>query len=98
MHVLQWWRDLTAVILLNQLRDSDFFPADLDAKSPMSACFQKFGLDQNTTDFVGHALALHRDDEYEIYNNFLVFMYMHNYYTLLIIFVQLHQGALSSNH
>lgn len=37
---------------------------ELDPKSPMSSCFQKFGLDQNTTDFVGHALALHRDDNY----------------------------------
>ena len=25
---------------------------------------QKFGLDENTCDFVGHALALYRDDEY----------------------------------
>ena len=30
----------------------------------MSAAFAKFGLDQNTIDFIGHALALHRDDEY----------------------------------
>ena len=29
----------------------------------MSTAFQKFGLDQNTVDFIGHALALHRDDE-----------------------------------
>ena len=25
---------------------------------------QKFGLDENTCDFVGHALALYRNDEY----------------------------------
>ena len=29
----------------------------------MSKAFEKFGLDQNTVDFVGHALALHRDDK-----------------------------------
>ena len=29
----------------------------------MSKSFEKFGLDQNTVDFIGHALALHRDDE-----------------------------------
>ena len=39
---------------------------DIDPKAPMSAAFQKFGLDQNTVDFVGHALALHRDDEYVV--------------------------------
>ena len=26
--------------------------------------YKKFGLDENTCDFVGHALALYRDDEY----------------------------------
>jgi Rab GDP dissociation inhibitor len=31
---------------------------------PMSALYEKFGLDSNTQDFTGHALALHRDDEY----------------------------------
>lgn len=40
------------------------FSVDLDPKVPMQDCFQKFGLDQNTVDFVGHALALHRDDQY----------------------------------
>ena len=30
----------------------------------MSESFKKYGLDQNTIDFIGHALALHRDDEY----------------------------------
>jgi RAB protein geranylgeranyltransferase component A len=25
---------------------------------------RKFGLDDNTVDFIGHALALHRDDRY----------------------------------
>lgn len=37
----------------------------LDPKStPMSAVYQKFGLDANTQDFVGHAMALYRTDEY----------------------------------
>ncbi len=35
----------------------------IDPKSPMRAAFDKFGLDQNTVDFTGHALALYRDDE-----------------------------------
>jgi len=32
--------------------------------TPMSAVFNKFGLDANTQDFVGHAMALYRTDEY----------------------------------
>jgi len=32
--------------------------------STMSDVFKKFGLDENTSDFVGHALALYRDDDY----------------------------------
>merc|ERR1711884_275803 len=30
----------------------------------MDEVYKKFGLDENTSDFVGHALALHRDDSY----------------------------------
>jgi Rab GDP dissociation inhibitor len=30
----------------------------------MAEVYAKFGLDDNTSDFVGHALALHRDDAY----------------------------------
>lgn len=30
----------------------------------MVALYDKFGLDKNTQDFTGHALALYRDDEY----------------------------------
>jgi len=30
----------------------------------MSALYEKFGLDENTADFTGHALALYRDDDY----------------------------------
>lgn len=30
----------------------------------MKALYEKFGLDPNTQDFTGHALALHRDDDY----------------------------------
>jgi Rab GDP dissociation inhibitor len=38
---------------------------DFDARSmTMAQLYEKFGLDQNTQDFTGHALALHRDDEY----------------------------------
>ena len=42
-----------------------FLAVDLAPETLMSVCFQKFGLDTNTTDFIGHALALHRDDEYD---------------------------------
>ena len=38
---------------------------DLDpSTTPMQDLYAKFGLDANTCDFVGHALALHRDDTY----------------------------------
>ena len=33
-------------------------------KNTMNEVYKKFGLDENTSDFVGHALALHRDDKY----------------------------------
>lgn len=33
-------------------------------KENMIALYDKFGLDKNTQDFTGHALALHRDDDY----------------------------------
>ena len=34
------------------------------AKQNMQALYDKFGLDKNTQDFTGHALALFRNDEY----------------------------------
>ena len=38
---------------------------DIDPKgATMEEVYKKFGLDDNTCDFVGHALALHRDDGY----------------------------------
>jgi Rab GDP dissociation inhibitor len=38
---------------------------DIDPKNmTMEDVYKKFGLDANTSDFVGHALALQRDDEY----------------------------------
>ena len=37
--------------------------AGQDPKTPMEAVFKHFNLDQNTIDFIGHALALYRDDE-----------------------------------
>ena len=33
-------------------------------KTTMQELYTKFGLDPNTSDFTGHALALHRDDTY----------------------------------
>ena len=35
----------------------------VDPKSNMKAAYTKFGLDDNTMSFTGHALALHRDDK-----------------------------------
>ena len=32
--------------------------------APMQAVYDKFGVDKNTIDFTGHAVALHRTDEY----------------------------------
>merc|ERR1712166_1306028 len=37
----------------------------LEPSKPMSIIFDEFGLDGNTQDFIGHALALHRDDSYK---------------------------------
>lgn len=34
------------------------------AKQPMSDVFKKYKLEDNTVDFLGHAVALYRDDEY----------------------------------
>lgn len=31
---------------------------------PMAQVYAKYGLDQSTVDFIGHAIALHRDDQY----------------------------------
>ena len=33
------------------------------SKQSMKACYEKFGLDDNTADFTGHALALYLNDE-----------------------------------
>ncbi len=30
--------------------------------------YEKFGLDKDTADFTGHALALYRNDEYDYYH------------------------------
>ena len=38
---------------------------DFDPRTQtMLQLYEKFGLDANTQDFTGHALALHRDDDY----------------------------------
>merc|ERR1711972_1312679 len=39
---------------------------DLSPTSTMDEVYKKFGLDENTCDFVGHALALYRDDSYRV--------------------------------
>ncbi|XP_060531727.1 rab GDP dissociation inhibitor alpha [Cylas formicarius] len=37
---------------------------DFDPRTKMQGLYDKFGLDKNTQDFTGHALALYRDDDY----------------------------------
>lgn len=39
--------------------------AGMNPEKPMQVVFTDFGLDDNTQDFVGHALALHRDEGYK---------------------------------
>ena len=59
-----------------RLVDIDFTTQDFNEEDPktwkdvdpntttMAQVYEKFGLDKNTADFTGHALALHRDDDY----------------------------------
>ena len=42
----------------------------------MKDLFHKFSLDQNTADFVGHAMCLYRDDKYVQY-------FIYHYYSQL---------------
>jgi len=37
---------------------------DIGPTSPMQAVYDKFGVDKDTIDFTGHAVALHRTDDY----------------------------------
>lgn len=38
---------------------------DIDInKQPMKDVFKKYKLEENTVDFLGHSVALHRDDDY----------------------------------
>lgn len=46
----------------------------------MNEVYAKFGLDENTADFTGHALALYRDDEYvtgSCFSNYQTLAYNH---------------------
>jgi Rab GDP dissociation inhibitor len=45
-------------------KDPKTFQGVDPAKTPMIDVFKKFSLEPATIDFVGHALALHRDDDY----------------------------------
>lgn len=53
------------LVFVQDFRDDD--PKtwkDVDPnKSTMQEVYEKFGLDKDTCDFTGHALALYRDDE-----------------------------------
>ena len=42
---------------------SVFLCSDVNPSMLMSDVFKKFGLDANTADFTGHAIALYRDDQ-----------------------------------
>ena len=39
------------------------FAVGINPKGTMKEVFTKFGLHENTQDFVGHAICLYRDDE-----------------------------------
>lgn len=65
-----------AGFLPRNVRKGSCFPQDCDSKRPetwqgmdlrqvpMAQVYAKYGLDQSTVDFIGHAIALHRDDQY----------------------------------
>ena len=57
---------IIACLTVTSLSYKCVLSVDIDPKAPMSKAFEKYGLDQNTVDFIGHALALHRDDEYVV--------------------------------
>ena len=57
-----WGRGYSKTVL-NPPCSCLYLPPGVDPKSSMKEGFNKFGLDQNTIDFIGHALALYRDDE-----------------------------------
>ena len=42
----------------------NIFILDFDSKSPFQDLIKKFGLETNTTDFIGHAVALYTNDEF----------------------------------
>lgn len=48
----------------NQVVHSQFCLGIDPSVTTMNEVYKKFGLDTNTVDFTGHALALYRDDEY----------------------------------
>ena len=52
----------------------------LTPKAPMKAVFDHFGLDQNTVDFIGHALCLYRDDRYVLHLYHLCIFHFVVYY------------------
>merc|ERR1719385_441721 len=69
--------DLMGLFEKRRFRNFLIFVQDFDEKdpttwkkfdpntTPMADVFKEFGLDDNTCDFVGHALALYRNDEYK---------------------------------
>jgi len=48
-----------------KLEDKGTWGKYLQPDKPMQMVFENFGLDANSADFIGHALALHRDDLYK---------------------------------
>lgn len=69
--------DLMGLFEKRRFRNFLIFVQDFDEKdpttwkkfdpntTPMADVYKEFGLDENTCDFVGHALGLYRDDEYK---------------------------------
>lgn len=68
--------DLMGMFEKRRFRNFLIYVQDFDGQDPrtwkdfdaniqnMQALYEKFGLDKNTQDFTGHALALYRDDDY----------------------------------
>ncbi len=66
MGIFEKRRFRSMVIYIDQYNQEDSKTHDgFDAKRQTTAAlYNKFGVDENTQSFMGHAMALHRDDEY----------------------------------
>jgi hypothetical protein len=61
--------------------DDHFLGIDLDRDS-MKAVYERFGLEPGTQDFIGHAMALYLDDEYDAH--FVMYSYHSHHFSIAI--------------